>query len=57
MQPEDSSSVLREFPGCLLSPLRAGDDTHESLGFLAENLIAMVARRHSRVQEQHAMNL
>ncbi len=37
--------------------LRAGDDKHESQRFLVDNLIAMVARRHGRVQDQHAMDL
>jgi hypothetical protein len=36
--------------------LRADDDKHESLGFLVDNLIAMVAKRHSNVQDQTAMD-
>jgi len=36
--------------------LRAADDTHESQGFLANNLIAMVAQRHSNVRDQGALD-
>lgn len=36
--------------------LRAADDQHENLCFLADNLISMVAKRHSNVQDQDAMN-
>jgi hypothetical protein len=36
--------------------LRADDDRHESLGFLVNNLIAMVAQRHSNVQDQQGLD-
>lgn len=36
--------------------MRADDDTHESQGFLANNLIAMVAGRHSNVRDQLALD-
>lgn len=36
--------------------LRAEDDSHESQGFLANNLIAMVAERHSNVRDQAALD-
>ena len=36
--------------------LRANDETHESLSFLADNLIAHVAKRHSDVRDQAAMD-
>jgi hypothetical protein len=36
--------------------LRAVDDAHENLSFLTDNLISMVARRHSNVQNQAAMD-
>jgi hypothetical protein len=36
--------------------LRAADEEHESQGFLANNLIAMVAQRHSNVRDQKALN-
>jgi hypothetical protein len=36
--------------------LRAADDQHENQCFLVDNLISMVAKRHSNVQDQDAMN-
>jgi hypothetical protein len=36
--------------------LRAEDDKHESQSFLVDNLISMVAKRHSNVQDQAAMD-
>lgn len=36
--------------------LRADDDKHESQSFLVDNLISMVAKRHSNVQDQAAMD-
>ena len=36
--------------------LRADEESHESQGFLANNLIAMVAERHSNVRDQKALN-
>ncbi len=36
--------------------LRAADDKHENLCFLVDNLISMVAKRHSNVQDQDAMD-
>jgi hypothetical protein len=36
--------------------LRADDDKHESQCFLVDNLIAMVAKRHSNVQDQESMD-
>ena len=36
--------------------LRASDEEHENLGFLVNNLIAMVAQRHSNVQDQGALD-
>jgi len=36
--------------------MRADDDSHESQGFLANNLIAMVAGRHSNVRDQAALD-
>lgn len=36
--------------------LRADDDRHETLSFLVDNLIAMVAKRHGQVQDQVAMD-
>lgn len=36
--------------------MRADDENHESQGFLANNLIAMVAGRHSNVRDQVALD-
>jgi len=36
--------------------LRADEESHESQSFLANNLIAMVAERHSNVRDQKALN-
>jgi hypothetical protein len=36
--------------------LRATDDRHENLCFLVDNLISMVAKRHSNVHDQDAMS-
>lgn len=36
--------------------LRAEDESHESQGFLANNLIATVARRHGNVRDQAALD-
>jgi len=36
--------------------LRADDGKHENLGFLVNNLIAMVAQRHSNVQDQEGLD-
>jgi len=36
--------------------MRADDETHESQGFLANNLVAMVAEGHSNVRDQTALN-
>jgi hypothetical protein len=36
--------------------MRADDENHESQGFLANNLIAMVAKRHSNVQDQTGLD-
>ncbi|MDD5056992.1 MAG: hypothetical protein PHQ60_03895 [Sideroxydans sp.] len=36
--------------------LRADDEQHENLSFLADNLIAMVAKRHGNVRDQDALD-
>lgn len=56
--PDDSDgAAVVAITGRYVVDLRAGDDKHESQGFLVDNLIAMVAKRHSQVQDQKAMNL
>ncbi|HUV99290.1 MAG TPA: hypothetical protein VMV88_03965 [Gallionella sp.] len=55
--PDDSDgAAVAAITGRYVVDLRAADDKHESQRFLVDNLIAMVAKRHSRVQDQHAMD-
>ena len=55
--PDDSDgAAVAAITGRYVVDLRAGDDRHESQSFLVDNLIAMVARRHSQVQDQDAMD-
>lgn len=55
--PYDSDgAAVAAITGRYVVDLRAEDDKHESQGFLVDNLIAMVAKRHSQVQDQNAMN-
>ena len=55
--PNDSDgAAVAAMTGRYVVDLRADDDKHESLSFLVDNLIAMVAKRHSNVQDQNAMD-
>ena len=55
--PDDSDgAAVAAITGRYVVDLRAEDDKHESQGFLVDSLIAMVAKRHSQVQDQNAMN-
>jgi hypothetical protein len=49
-------AAVAAITGRYVIDLRADDDQHESLGFLVDNLIAMVAKRHSDVQDQMALD-
>lgn len=56
--PDDSDgAAVAAITGRYVVDLRADDDKHESQSFLVDNLIAMVAKRHSHVQDQNAMNM
>lgn len=56
--PDDSDgAAVAAITGRYVVDLRAVDDKHESQSFLVDNLIAMVAKRHSHVQDQNAMNM
>jgi len=56
--PDDADgAAVAAITGRYVVDLRAGDDKHESLCFLVDNLIAMVAKRHGQVQDQDEMNL
>ena len=55
--PDDSDgAAVAAITARYVVDLRAEDDRHESLVFLVDNLIAMVAKRHGQVQDQDAMN-
>lgn len=55
--PDDSDgAAVAAITARYVVDLRAADDQHESQGFLVDNLIAMVAKRHSQVQDQQAMD-
>lgn len=55
--PDDSDvGALAAITTRYVIDLRASDEAHENLCFLADNLISMVAKRHSNVQDQRAMD-
>lgn len=55
--PDNSDgAAVAAITGRYVVDLRADDTQHESQSFLVDNLIAMVAKRHSKVQDQEAMN-
>ncbi len=56
--PNDSDgAALAAITARYVIDLRADDDQHENLRFLADNLIAMVAQRHGNVQDQEGLDL
>jgi hypothetical protein len=57
MPDASDDAAVAAIAGRYVIDLRAEDDKHESQCFLVDNLIAMVAKRHSNVQDQSAMNL
>lgn len=55
--PDDSDvGALAAIATRYVIDLRASDEAHENLCFLADNLISMVAKRHSNVQDQQVMD-
>ena len=55
--PDDSDgAAVAAITGRYVVDLRTEDDKYESQSFFADNLIAMVAKRHSNVQNQDAMD-
>ncbi len=55
--PDNSDgAAVAAITGRYVVDLRADDDKHESQSFLVNNLIAMVAKRHSKVQDQDALD-
>jgi len=56
--PDDSDgAAVAAITARYVVDLRADEDMHESQSFLVDNLIAMVAKRHSQVDDQGAMGL
>jgi hypothetical protein len=55
--PDDSDvGALAAITTRYVIDLRASEEAHENLCFLADNLISMVAKRHGNVQDQAAMD-
>jgi hypothetical protein len=56
--PDDSDgAAVAAITARYVVDMRAEDDKHESQCFLVDSLIAMVAKRHSQVHDQDAMNV
>lgn len=53
---ESDGAAVAAITGRYVVDLRAHDDQYESQCFLVDNLIAMVAKRHSNVQDQDALD-
>lgn len=56
MPPDSDGAALAAITSRYVIDLRAEDDKYESQSFFADNLIAMVAQRHSQVRDQQAMD-
>jgi hypothetical protein len=54
--PNSDGAALAAVTARYVIDMRADDENHESQGFLANNLIAMVAQRHSNVRDQAALD-
>lgn len=57
MADDSDGSAVAAITARYVVDLRTEDDKHESQSFLVDNLIAMVAKRHSQVEDQGAMSL
>jgi len=56
--PNDSDGAgVAAMAACYITDLRAEDDGHESLSFLARNLLGQVAHRHSNVNSQEQLEI
>ncbi|MDH5573535.1 MAG: hypothetical protein OEY89_17355 [Gammaproteobacteria bacterium] len=56
--PADSDgAAVAAVTACYLTDLRADDDKHESLSFLARNILGQVAKRHSQIENQAQLNI
>ncbi len=56
--PNDSDGAgVAAMAACYITDMRADDDKHESLTFLARNLLGQVAQRHSKVNSQEQLEI
>ena len=56
--PNDSDGAgVAAMAACYITDLRAEDDRHESLSFLARNLLGQVAHRHSNINSQEQLDI
>ncbi len=56
--PDDSDgAAVAAMTACYITDLRADDEKHESLSFLAHNLLGQVALRHSKVNTQEQLDI
>ena len=56
--PNDSDGAgVAAMAACYITDLRAEDDKHDSLSFLARNLLGQVAQRHSKVNSQEQLEI
>ena len=56
--PNDSDGAgVAAMAACYITDLRAEDDRHESLSFLARNLLGQVAHRHSNINSQAQLDI
>jgi len=56
--PNDSDGAgVAAMAACYITDLRAEDDRHENLSFLARNLLGQVAHRHSNINSQEQLDI
>ncbi len=56
--PDDSDgAAIAAMTACYITDLRTEDEKHESLSFLARNLLGQVAQRHSKVNSQEQLDV
>ncbi|HEB56919.1 MAG TPA: hypothetical protein ENI98_11600 [Gammaproteobacteria bacterium] len=56
--PDDSDgAAVAAMTACYIADLRAEDEKHESISFLARNLLGQVAQRHSKINSQEQLDI
>ncbi|NOZ37229.1 MAG: hypothetical protein GXP11_03995 [Gammaproteobacteria bacterium] len=56
--PDDSDgAAVAAMTACYITDLRSEDEKHESLSFLARNLLGQVAKRHSQINSQEQLDI